>query len=148
MPIEFENDAQRATYETVAATLREEFGKQAYPTTDQPAFLLARGSAFVTVSVSARGDTSSILRVYSWVVTEPESAPDLYRYLLELNLGFNLGAFGIDQQGDVAFTYALPGEGLTADQILFAVHAVSSTADQFDDEIVSKFGGRRAVDRK
>lgn len=147
MPIEFQNEAQKATYDMVAAALKEEFGRQAFPDPDQPHFALLKGSARITVTVTPRGDSASVLRAFSWVVTGPERSPELHKYLLEQNLNFVLGAFGIDSDGDVLFTYAVPGEGLSAAQVLFAVYAVLGTADDYDDDIMSKFGGQRALDR-
>jgi hypothetical protein len=57
------------------------------------------------------------------------------------------GAFGMDQENDIFFKHSIAG--LTADksELRAAIMAVANTADEYDDKITSRWGGRRATDR-
>lgn len=147
MSIAFETDPQRATYERVATMLRDEFGKQASPHSERPVFMLRTGSAMTQVHVDRIGDQASVVRALSWVVTGAEQSPELHKFLLEANLSVRFGAFAVDQAGDIAFTHAIVGEGLTTDALMFSVVGVAQIADEYDDLIVQRFGGQRASER-
>jgi hypothetical protein len=145
--MEFQTNAQKAVYEKVAGILRDEFGKQAQAREDVPAFFLRAGSAFVQVTVSSINEKHTAVRAHSWVVTGVENTPELLQYLLKENLNMRFGAFGVDQVGDVCFTHAVLGESLDNPALMYTVMAVASTADEYDDQIVQRFGGQRAADR-
>ena len=87
------------------------------------------------------------IRDRSWVVTGAEQSAELHKFLLEANLSVRFGAFAVDQAGDIAFTHAILGEGLTTDALMFTVVGVAQIADEYDDLIVQRFGGQRASDR-
>lgn len=145
--MEFQTNAQKAVYEKVAGILTDEFGKQAQAREEIPAFLLRSGSAFVQVTVSSINEKYTTVRAHSWVVTGVENTLELLQYLLQQNLNMRFGAFGVDQVGDVCFTHALLGETIDNPTLMYTVGAVASTADEYDDQIVQRFGGQRAVDR-
>ncbi|MBK8245838.1 MAG: YbjN domain-containing protein [Gemmatimonadetes bacterium] len=147
MAITFETEPQRATYERVATILRDEFGKQATPHPERPLFMLRTGSAMTQVHVDRIGDAASVVRALSWVVTGAEQSGELHKFLLEANLSVRFGAFAIDGAGDIMFTHAIVGEGLTSDALMFTVVGVAQIADEYDDLIVQRFGGQRSSDR-
>lgn len=147
MPITFANEAQRVTYEKVAAMMKEEFGRQCVVAEAQALFWLKSGSARTQVYVEPIGESGSYVRALSWVVTGPEITTELLRYLLQMNVTVRFGAFGVDTDGDVMFTHAIHGESLTHEALMYSVYGVGQVADDTDDEIVQRFGGQRAVDR-
>lgn len=146
--IEFKTASHKAVYEKVAGLLKEQFGKQVWTSDTEPGFGLRFGSAFVRVTVAPINEQFASVRALSWVVTGAEASTDLYRYLLNENISVRFGAFGVDEAGDVFFTHAIVGEGCDADELMFSVMGVASTADDYDDKIVQRFGGQRAVDRE
>lgn len=145
--MEFQTNSQKAVYEKVAGILRDEFGKQAQAREDIPAFLLRAGSAFVQVTVASINEKYTTVRAHSWVVTGVENTSELLQYLLKENLNMRFGAFGVDQVGDVCFTHAVLGESLDNPTLMYTVMGVASTADEYDDQIVQRFGGQRATER-
>ena len=145
--MEFQTETQKKTYEKVAQILKDEFGKSAQARDDSPAFLLNKGSAYVQVTVSPIGDHFSCVRAHSWVVTGAENTPELLQFLLKENLNMRFGAFCVDDVGDICFTHAILGESLDAPALMYSLGAVAGVADDYDDKIVQRFGGQRAVDR-
>ncbi len=48
---------------------------------------------------------------------------------------------------DVFYSHAFLGRKLDPDQLIASLDVVAMVADEYDDRIVSKYGGERAVDR-
>lgn len=148
MPPQFKTEAQGKVYARVAEILQEQFGKQARANEEAPSFAIRAGSAFSTVVVTAINEKATVVRAYSWVVTGAESTPELRQYLLEQNFEMRFGGFAQEPgTGDILFTHAILGEGMDSDEFMWTLMAVSNTADEYDDVIVQRFGGQRAVDR-
>jgi hypothetical protein len=145
--VEFKNDAQKQTYEQVKVWMTELYGEQAKIYTDTATFSVWVGSALTYVNVYEWGDDKSSIQCFSWVITGAECTADLTQYLLQQNNTMRFGAFGMDDENDIFFKYSFAG--LTADkgQLRAAINAVSNTADDYDDKITSRWGGRRATDR-
>jgi hypothetical protein len=81
------------------------------------------------------------------VVTKVELTPDLMKYLLRCNYDMTLGAFGIDDAGDIFFEHTILGSSCDKSELRASVGAIAFVADKYDDEIVGRWGGERAVDR-
>jgi T3SS (YopN, CesT) and YbjN peptide-binding chaperone 1 len=66
-----------------------------------------------------------------------------------LNAEQQFGAFALDPDNDVVFTHTIIGGGDTLDpeELRSSVEAVVRCADDYDDQIVERFGGKRAQDR-
>jgi Putative bacterial sensory transduction regulator len=141
--MEFANDAQRAVYERVTEYMGQLFGEEAHASADSPELTLARGSAEVTVSVTDMPE-GPVVAIYSWVATGVQPSIDLFRHLLEQNLETVWGAYGIDDAGGVLFRHAVPGTSIDKPALRAAVKAVADVADAADDDIVRRFGGKRA----
>jgi hypothetical protein len=146
-PVEFSNDAQKQTYEAVKGWMQELFGEMTKVQTDAPTFSIWMGSALTYVNVYSWGDDKSTIQCFSWVVTGAELTADLMQFLLQENNTMRFGAFGMDQENDIFFKHSIAG--LTADksELRAAIMAVANTADEYDDKITSRWGGRRATDR-
>ena len=145
---EFKTEGQKKVYDKLAEMLRDQFGKQAIPNEKEPSFGLRSGSAYAQVGVWPISDKYTVVRAYSWVVTGAETTPELTRFLLEENFGMRFGCFMLEPgTGDILFSHAIVGEGMDTDELMFMVMAVIQTADEYDDKIVQRFGGQRAVDR-
>ena len=142
----FVNEAQRACYEQVAEYMRQLYGEQAVGDPERPAFYLRSGSALVSTIVAPLGE-HAVVRFESFVVTEVEASYDLFEYLLRSNAHLVHGGFGIDEEHDIFFRVTLLGDTLDKDELEWALGTVAQTSDEYDDEIVSRFGGLRAVDR-
>jgi len=145
--MEFRSEAQRACYEKIAPWVKEIFGEFAVARSDRPSFGVVVGSAFTGIAVLPWGDDDAVISTRSYVVTKVELTPELMRYLLERNDSMRFGAFGVDSDGDIFFEHAIVGSSCDRNELKASVFAVAMTADRFDDEIVARWGGQRAVDR-
>ena len=143
--MQFDSDAQRLVHERVAGYMSQLFGEEAIASAETPDFVLARGSAEVNVAVSSVGD-AAVVAVYAWVATGVQPSLDLYRHLLEQNMNAVFGAYGLDDANAVLFRHAIPGAALDKDGLRAAIRAVADVADAADEDIVKRFGGRRAID--
>ena len=68
-------------------------------------------------------------------------------FLLRENDRMTFGAFGIDQDGDVFFEHTIVGSTCDKPELKTSVSSVVLIADEYDDLIVEKWGGERAIDR-
>jgi hypothetical protein len=145
--MEFVSPAQKATYEKIKPWIQDLFGVFAYERTDYPVFGVAIGSAYSTTGVHAWGQDEATICTRAYVVTDLERTPDLMEYLLLQNGLMRFGAFGMDENGDIFFEHSILGSACDRDELKASIMAVISVADSTDDAIMSRWGGRRAVDR-
>jgi len=68
------------------------------------------------------------------------------QFLLRKNDDMRFGAFGLDRDMDIFFEHTIVGSTCDKEELRATVMAVLQTADKYDDEIVAKWGGERAVD--
>ena len=145
--MEFVTPAQKETYEKVRPWINELFGVFAFERSDFPVFGVAIGSAYSTTGVHPWGEDQSTICTRAYVVTDVERTPDLMEYLLQQNGLMRFGAFGMDENGDIFFEHTILGAACDKGELKASIMAVISVADSMDDEIMSRWGGRRAVDR-
>ena len=144
--MKFSTPVQQKCYERVAPMMEELFGPVAQPDQDVPRFWLTVDSAQTRITVLPFDESTSIIEVYSAVVQEVKTTPELMQYLLTKNADMVFGAFGIDDDGDVIFRHTIMGDTCDKEELKVSVLAVASTAEREDDEIVAKFGGKRGSD--
>ena len=145
--MEFRSEAQKACYEKVAAMMKELFGEFAVPRGDSPMIGVMLGSALAQTGVYAWGEDDAVVCTRAWVVQEAELTPELMKWLLLKNNTMRFGAFGVDDEDDIFFEHSVVGSTCDKNELKASVMAVATVADQYDDEIVSRWGGQRAVDK-
>jgi len=145
--MEFQNEFQKQMYEKLTGMMKELFGAFASPRQDSPAFGISMGSAYTVVSVLPWREDEAIFTTRSYVVTGIEIVPELMYYLLRENDRMRFGAYGIDRDNDIFFEHTIVASTCDLEELKSSVLAVVYTADQADDEITSRWGGQRAVDR-
>jgi hypothetical protein len=145
--MEFKTPAHQAIYEKVKQLVAELFGEMASARDDRPTFGIQFGSAWVQTWVSAWGDDDATITTRAWLTTGTELTVDLAKYLLNANDDMRFGAFGIDKDGDTFFEHTILGSTVAKEELKVSIRAVAGTSDEYDDEIVSRFGGIRMADR-
>jgi hypothetical protein len=145
--MEFQTQAQRACYETVAPWVTDLFGGSVLRKPDKPILGVMHGSAFAQVGIFPWGDDDAIITTRAYVVTGTQLTAELMRYLLEENAGMRFGAFGIDDEGDIIFEHSIVGSTCDQKELESSVIHVARTADEYDDKIVARWGGERALDQ-
>jgi hypothetical protein len=145
--MDFETQAQRECFDRVAPWVKELFGGSVLRKPDRPVLGVMHGSAFAQVGVFPWGKDDAIITTRSYVVTGAELTPELMRFLLHENAGMRFGAFGVDDEGDIIFEHSIVGKECDRGELESSVIAVAQTADEYDDQIVERWGGTRALDQ-
>lgn len=143
--MEFVTLAQRACYEKVVPWLKELFGSYAMVRNDIPVIQVTIGSALATVRISPWGEDDATISSRAYVVTGVELSADLMHFLLRENDKMRFGAFGVDGDENIFFEHTIVGSSVDKDELKGSVMAVVITADQYDDQIVTQWGGQRAL---
>ncbi|MEW6283917.1 MAG: YbjN domain-containing protein [Candidatus Eremiobacterota bacterium] len=145
--MQFETPAQKETYEKIAPWMKELFGHFAGQRDDAPAFGIWVGSALAQTMVYPWRDNEAVISTRAYVVTGAELTQELMHYLLRENDRMSFGAFGVDEDGDVFFEHTILGSTCDPPELKSSVLSVVLVADEYDDEIVARWGGQRAIDR-
>ena len=146
--LQFQTAAQEECYNRVKGYVKEIFGDFATPRADSPNFSVYVGSSYSSVAVMPWGEDDAVVTTRSWVITGVEMTQELLHYLLRENDTMRFGAFGLDSDNDVFFEHSIVGSSADRDELKASIMAVVTTADRYDDEISSRWGGTRAIDRK
>ena len=145
--MQFQTAIQEACYNKIATWMRELYGKFPCAREDVPGLAMVMGSALVEVFVFPWEKDDAIINARSYVVTDVELSPDLLHFLLRENNIMRFGAFGIAEHGDIIFEHTIVGSTCDKLELEASVNAVLEIADDYDDKIVERWGGRRALDR-
>ena len=144
----FANETQRAVYERVRSFIADLFGELAVYRDDAPAFAVAAGSAVAHVHVLPWTDEGAIVTTRAFVVSGVTLTEDLMRWMLARNAEALWGAFGVDEDGEIVIDHSINGPTCDKEDLRASVLGVIFSADRYDDEIVARWGGERALDRK
>ncbi len=100
-----------------------------------------RGSALIEIYIAQAEDTA-YFQVLSPLLHLPlTNLLPLYRRLLEINLQITNAAFGVYQ--DIVYIFSERRlEGMDAQEANMIINMVAQYADEFDDRLLSEFGGR------
>lgn len=142
----FLTQSQQDCYQKVAGWLPEICDRVSIPIADKPMFSVQIGSATVLVEIRHTETLGEIIYIWAYVATEVEIRPDLLRFLLRQNYDFRFGGFSMADEGDIRFHVTLLGNNCDANEFKLALTEVLESADHFDDQIVERWGGRRATD--
>jgi hypothetical protein len=146
--MQFETKKHEEVYTQINSWMKEIFGEDlVLVREDAPVFGVRFGSAFIQVSVYPWGEDETTITTRAYVVYGAEMNLELAKYLLRKNEEMRFGAFGIDPDGDIEFEHTIVGSTVQPAELKASVYTVMKVADQYDDEIVAKWGGQRALDR-
>ncbi len=144
--MEFDNEKQANTYKNVKLYIAELFEEDLYHEDEDGHFYVSYGSTVIEISVDPYGPEEITVTVMAYCVQGVEVDENLLLGLLELNHTLPFGAFSL-VGSDVFFSYSIFGRTLERRNLLNAIAAVANISDDYDDRIVKKFGGERALDR-
>jgi type III secretion system-like peptide-binding chaperone len=148
--MEFKTEAHEKVYEKTRRYLHTLFGEANVKVMDDT-FVLQEGSTFVYVRAFPIGDKKSGVEVFAYVVVDVDVTEQLMRYLLTYNLRLILGGFGLARgegdKGTVLLTHTILGDSMDSDELYGSVSAIARVADDLDEQIVTAFGGKTALDK-
>ncbi|MBD0267059.1 YbjN domain-containing protein [Pseudanabaena sp. FACHB-2040] len=145
--MEFKTPAQKEIYERISPWMNELFSESVITFEDEPLFIVNFGSAVASTRVVPWGEDEALITTRSYVVTDLEVTPDLTFFLLRENNGIYFGRFALDDENDIVFEHSLVGSACNLIELKHSVMTVIRIADDYDDEIVTRWGGKRALDR-
>ncbi|HLF85434.1 MAG TPA: YbjN domain-containing protein [Blastocatellia bacterium] len=147
--MEFKTEAHQRVYEKTRGYLQTLFGEVNVKVMDDT-LVLQEGSTFIYVRAFPIGEKKSGVEVFAYVVVDVDVTEQLMRYLLTYNLRLILGAFGLARgegdKGTVLLTHTILGDSMDREELYASVSAIANVADDLDDQIVTAFGGRTALD--
>lgn len=145
--MEFHTAPQKSCYERIEPWMHNLFGGSVLTFEDEPLFVINFGSAVASTRVIPWEDDDALITTRSYVVTDIAVTPELSYYLLRENNGIQFGRFALDPENDIVFEHSLVGSTCDQIELKSSVTTVIKLADMYDDEIVARWGGQRALDR-
>lgn len=128
----------RARIEPVLASMFPEM-----TTLPDGGYAVDAGSVRVFVNVRLADGGAVLVRVFSITNLDVEVDGELPAFLLSLNFTMALGRFSLDtEHGAVWCDHVLTADELDDATLGRTIAAVAATADRYDDEIKTRFGGR------
>ena len=140
------NEKHAKVYQQVDTYLHELFDDDLYNDEESGHFYVSYGSTVLEISVDPFGPEEVSIMIMAYCVQGVEVDQNLLLGLLELNHSLPFGSFSL-VGNDIFFQHALFGRPLERSNLLNAVAAVATISDDYDDRIVLKYGGQRALDR-
>lgn len=130
-----------STVEQILASISVDPSRARMDTENGYGWSFQRGSALIEVYIAQQGERE-YLQVLSPLMHVPlGTLLPLYRYLLELNLSLTNASLGIYL--DVVYVFnERPLAGLDDGEANFIITQIAGYADDLDNELVNKFGGR------
>jgi hypothetical protein len=145
--MEFQSQAQKACYERIAPWMEDLFGESTVAFEDEPLFIITIGSAVASTRVIAWNEEEALITTRAYIVTDVDITPELTYYLLRANDSIYFGRFALDREDDIVFEHSLVGSSCDRNELRHSVTTLVRLADDYDDEIVARWGGKRALDR-
>lgn len=139
------SECQEAVYSQVKRYL-DELVDEHYDDAEHCDFYLKYGSTVIEITVHPYDDDNAVVEVLAFCVQGAEPTAELMHELLRLNAEMPLGAFSMID-GDVFFSHSFLGRRLEPEQLITSLNVVADTSDEYDEQIVERFGGETALDR-
>ncbi len=143
--MEFLTSTQQECFEKIKPWMEELFLSASKPLDDMPVFEVSVGSTFAFVQVAPWHEDATIT-ARAYVASGADLNTELQLYLLRENDTMRFGAFGVDESGDIIFQHTIIGSTVDKNELKETVANVMRIADQYDDYIVEKWGGKRGLD--
>ena len=108
-------------------------------------FYLKYGSTVLEISIHPYEEDDAVIDVLAFCVQGVDPTFECMQELLRLNAEVPLGAFSMVGR-DIFFSHAFLGRRLRGEQLIASLDSVASIADDYDEQLVSKYGGETALE--
>lgn len=139
------SEFQQETFDKLQEYLGELF-EDPYHDPENDHFYVRYGTTVLEISVEPYGAEEAVVVIMSYCVQDVELDEELMAGLLQLNHEMSCGHFSV-VGNDIFFAHSLFGRSLDPRDLLRAITAVATIADEYDDRIVAKYGGQTALER-
>jgi len=115
-----------------------------YRKVDERLYVIKQGSSYVMINIVPLDNDRAVVRCVAQLVRGVRMDADLAIQLLHLNAQLRFGAFSYDPVDNlVLFSHSiLGGSTLDRDELMVTLTDVALVADEYDDKIISKYGGQ------
>ena len=118
-------------------------------------FVVKHESAVVFVSVFAFNDNEDsdiVVRCFAPMVIGVPLTQDVYKWVAVEGQNFHFGSCYVtfeenSSNGWISFAYSIVGNDLDPNELLSAVYRTVFTANDLDEKLLQKFGGKLFTDR-
>ena len=141
----FNTACQEEVYRQVKAYL-DELVDEHFDDADHCDFYLKYGSTVLEISIEPYEEDDAVIEVLAFCVQGVEPSFELMQELLRVNAEVPLGAFSMVGQ-DIFFSHSFLGRRLRGEQLIASLDSVASIADDYDEQLVEKYGGETALER-
>ena len=142
---QFHTQCQEEVYRQVKAYL-DELVDEHFDDANHCDFYLKYGSTVLEISIHPYEEDDAVIEVLAFCVKGVQPSLELSSELLELNTEVVLGAFSM-KDDEIFFSHSFLGRRLRPEQFIASLEIVASTSDEYDEQIVAKFGGETAIER-
>jgi hypothetical protein len=141
---QFHTKSQEEVYRTVKSHL-DELVEEHFDDAEHCDFYLKYGSTVLEISIEPYETDDAVVEILAFCVQDVEPSFELMRELLQLNSEVALGAFSLVGR-DVFYSHSFLGRRLQAEQLIASLEIVATISDEYDEQIVQKYGGVTALD--
>jgi phage gpG-like protein len=141
---QFHTKCQEEVYRAVKSHL-DDLVEEHFDDAEHCDFYLKYGSTVLEISIEPYEEDDAVVEILAFVVQDVDASFDLMRELLQINSEVSLGAFSVVGR-DVFFSHSFLGRRLQGEQLIASLEIVASISDEYDEQIVQKYGGVTALD--
>jgi len=140
----FHTQCQEEVYRQVKSYL-DELVDEHFDDADHCDFYLKYGSTVLEISIHPYEEDDAVIDVLAFCVQGVDPTFECMQELLRLNAEVPLGAFSMVGH-DIFFSHAFLGRRLRGEQLIASLSSVASIADDYDEQLVEKYGGETALE--
>src|SRR6476659_3190333 len=141
----FHTRCQEEVYRQVKSYL-DELVDEHFDDAEHCDFYLKYGSTVLEISIEPYEEDDAVIEVLAFCVQGVEPSFELMQELLRLNSEVPLGAFSM-VGNDIFYSHAFLGRRLRGEQLIASLDSVASISDDYDEHLVSRYGGETALER-
>ncbi len=142
---QFHTQCQEEVYRQVKSYL-DELVDEHFDDADHCDFYLKYGSTVLEISINPYEEDDAVIDVLAFCVQGVDPTFECMAELLRLNAQVPLGAFSMVGP-DIFFSHSFLGRRLRGEQLIASLDSVASIADDYDEQLVEKYGGETALER-
>jgi type III secretion system-like peptide-binding chaperone len=142
---QFHSQCQEEVYRQVKSFL-DELVDEHFDDAEHCDFYLKYGSTVLEISIEPYEEDDAVIEVLAFCVQGVEPSFELMSELLRLNSEVPLGAFSMVGT-DIFYSHSFLGRRLRPEQLIASLASVASISDDYDEHLVSRYGGETALER-
>ena len=142
---QFHTQCQEEVYRQVKSYL-DELVDEHFDDAEHCDFYLKYGSTVLEISIHPYQEDDAVIEILAFCVQGVEPSFEMMQELLRLNSEVVLGAFSMVGK-DIFFSHSFLGRRLRPEQLIASLDIVANVSDEYDEKIVSAFGGETAIER-